>query len=533
MKMVKSLLLGSAAGLLAVAAAQAADMPVKAAPVEYVKICNLYGAGFYYVPGTDTCVKIGSWIRAEYASGSASISNTPLFNSPGANSNTLLYGDNNDFNYRARATISFDARSQTEWGTVRAYMNIGWTAQNSVTLVDRTATTGVNLYTNRAFLQWAGFTFGRAQSFYDLIPQSSFMYWNPPSHDTGDQGTLLAAYTTQWGNGISSTISAEYPRRAGVLNVTAGVSGPTSGVWNNDYVKNRVPDVVANIRIDQAWGSFQVMGALHDASAAYWAGSKYNSANSIVYGTCDATSVALAGGTINSMDCGSVGDKWGWAAGVGAVWNMPFIAKGDRLAFQVNVAEGASVYVNNNGDPTWFGGSYDIGRSWLTDAVLANPNANGTGGTVELTKTFGFIAAYEHFWTPALRTSFYGGGYQVDYNDTASSYLCSTVKLSSVGVGLNGAGAAVNNALCDPDSAVWFAGTRTQWNIRPDFYMGVDLIYQKLETANKDAYAFLGDNGTDASKNATAAGARPAGWYKYADQDALAIRFRVQRNIVP
>ena len=57
MKMVKSLLLGSAAGLIAVAGAQAADLPVKAKPVQYVKICTLYGDGFYYIPGSDTCIR--------------------------------------------------------------------------------------------------------------------------------------------------------------------------------------------------------------------------------------------------------------------------------------------------------------------------------------------------------------------------------------------------------------------------------------------------------------------------------------------
>ena len=65
----RSLLLGSAAGLVAVAGAQAADLPVKAKPVEYVKICSLYGVGFYYIPGTDMCLKIGGWVRAEYAYG--------------------------------------------------------------------------------------------------------------------------------------------------------------------------------------------------------------------------------------------------------------------------------------------------------------------------------------------------------------------------------------------------------------------------------------------------------------------------------
>ena len=66
MKMVKSLLLGSAAGLVAVSGTQAADLPVKAKPVEYVKICTLYGEGFYYIPGTDICLKIGGYVRANY-----------------------------------------------------------------------------------------------------------------------------------------------------------------------------------------------------------------------------------------------------------------------------------------------------------------------------------------------------------------------------------------------------------------------------------------------------------------------------------
>jgi hypothetical protein len=48
MKLVKSPLLGSAAGLVAAAGAQAADLPTKkAAPVEYVRICAVHGPGFF------------------------------------------------------------------------------------------------------------------------------------------------------------------------------------------------------------------------------------------------------------------------------------------------------------------------------------------------------------------------------------------------------------------------------------------------------------------------------------------------------
>src|SRR5262245_66336058 len=62
----KALLLGSVVGLVAAAGAQAADLPVKAKPVQYVKICTLYGDGFYYIPGQDTCIRIGGYVRADY-----------------------------------------------------------------------------------------------------------------------------------------------------------------------------------------------------------------------------------------------------------------------------------------------------------------------------------------------------------------------------------------------------------------------------------------------------------------------------------
>ena len=80
MKMVKSLLLGSAAGVVAVAGAQAADLPVKAKPVEYVKICSLYGDGFYYIPGTDICIRVGGYVIADYFwNGQGNGANQPIF----------------------------------------------------------------------------------------------------------------------------------------------------------------------------------------------------------------------------------------------------------------------------------------------------------------------------------------------------------------------------------------------------------------------------------------------------------------------
>src|SRR6187551_3424966 len=116
MKMVKSLLLGAAAGMVAVAGAQAADLPVKAKPVQYVKICSLYGAGFYYMPGTDTCIKVGGFIRAEM-NFNAGNSFNPFHIQVGDNA---LDGRGLNFeNTRARGVATFDARTQTEYGTLR------------------------------------------------------------------------------------------------------------------------------------------------------------------------------------------------------------------------------------------------------------------------------------------------------------------------------------------------------------------------------------------------------------------------------
>ena len=68
---IKSLLLGSAAALVAVSGARAADAVVVAEPepVEYVRVCDVYGAGFYYIPGTETCLKVSGYIRYDIGAG--------------------------------------------------------------------------------------------------------------------------------------------------------------------------------------------------------------------------------------------------------------------------------------------------------------------------------------------------------------------------------------------------------------------------------------------------------------------------------
>ena len=172
-------LLGGFAVLIAGVGAQAAELPVKAKPVEYVKVCTLYGDGFYYIPGTQTCMKIGGFVRAEIKYDAIG-SFEPAIN--GANAQFFRGGDVIDT--RVRAGISFDAREQTAYGTLRAYLLGGWqyTSNDTPTLsLPGTAVTTAggaaaagatpngnnNIYLARAFVQYVGFTAGKAASAFD------------------------------------------------------------------------------------------------------------------------------------------------------------------------------------------------------------------------------------------------------------------------------------------------------------------------------------------------------------------------------
>ena len=127
----------------------------------------------------------------------------------------------NDINYRVRAAISWDVRQQTEYGTLRTYIRFG--AENTTPTATGGGTT-FSPFWDRAFIQFAGFTVGRSQSFFDLFTYGgAYSYHNVRvSGDTGASGQNLWAYTAQFGNGFSGTLSLEDPAtRKGADTVTS------------------------------------------------------------------------------------------------------------------------------------------------------------------------------------------------------------------------------------------------------------------------------------------------------------------------
>ena len=505
MKMVKSLLLGSAAGLVAVTAGQAAELPVKAKPVQYVKVCSLYGAGFYYMPGTDMCIKIGGWVRAEITGGQPNGNMTwGPFNGVANNRTT------SNVVMRARGYITADAREQTAYGVARGYIAVG------ISTSDVGLNNAANQFSaNRAFVQWAGFTAGLAVSFYDFysVPASQYRGGYLPASDTGDGGWWVWGYTAQFGGGFSGTLAIEERRTTQIIDATcasfgAGALGSTTGTSTTTptcgsyatgayptaitaggfplatgsgispgfgyYGGMQVPDVVANLRVDQAWGSAQVMGAFHDVNASYYSAS-----------SSSAPSVA---------NFGHPSDVAGWAVGGGLKVNFPMIAPGDFFQTQVNYTQGALRYLFNtpNTNYGYAAGGGTLGNTAygvLSDCVFGG-TATATGGTAnatgcQLTTAWGFNAAFEHYWTPQWHQSLYGAYYAVKYDSSANNMLCSAAGFGN-GTTTVGASSAAN-AGCNNNWDTWGIGSRLQWDVTKSFYVGVEALYERLDSATSGA----------------------------------------------
>ena len=223
MKMVKSLILGSAAGLIAMSGAQAADLPVKAKAVEYVRICSLYGAGFFYIPGTDTCIKLGGYLRVDTTFNGNIYGGTVLVSAMGGQQNR--YRDY--FTSRSRMALTVDTRTATEYGVVRTFgqgdfqfNNFGSTNRTRLTRSraaprERTVNTpgGGYVAVEYVFIQFAGFTFGKSSSAF-ATPWNGYpgnnnsFLMGGPDYVTGVNNIQ---YTAQFGNGVSATIGLDDP----------------------------------------------------------------------------------------------------------------------------------------------------------------------------------------------------------------------------------------------------------------------------------------------------------------------------------
>lgn len=366
MKLVKSLLLGSAAGLVAMTGAQAADLPSrKAAPVEYVRICSAYGAGFFFIPGTDTCLRVGGRVRAEI-----------LYVEPNSRGTDSL-------GFRARGRLNVDTRTATEFGTLRAFFRYELTASTGSYIFNSVAGgfnglgrqgggTGTGSALDKGFIQFAGFTAGRTASFFDFFANDT----NFMSLRGSDLGTALTwVYTAQFGGGFSATLGVE-----------DRIGNEVAAPGNFVYAGQRMPSIVGNLRVDQGWGSAQLSGYV----------SQLNSLNRVPVAVNPASPF--------------VDEDYGFAIQAGVKINLPMLAAGDVLWLQATYAEGAV-------EKLGFGnGNNNSARTGRVNVLAADALVDGFGN-LKKTKGYAFVGSFTHYFTPKIRSSIYGSYARLDFSN--------------------------------------------------------------------------------------------------------------------
>ena len=524
MKMVKSLILGSAAGLLAMSGAQAADLPVKAKAVEYVRICSLYGAGFFYIPGTDTCIKLGGYVRID-TTFNGSVYDQPAWSGDLGQHNR--YMDN--WASRSRMAITVDTRTATEYGVVRTFGqgDFQFTTQGNnsanpgVFTASPAAGTNTSLLNQpgegyvaveMVFIQFAGFTFGKSASAYATpwhgYPgnNSSFLLGG---HDTVT-GVNNIQYTAQFGNGVSGTIGLDDPivfNRTAVNNLSTGLNATMNGA--NAYAGDRAPDVVGNIRVDQAWGLFQISGAAHLVTGSY---------NILNVVPAPAGAVGVAGASPNALSeiSGHPDDKWGGSVMAALnIKNIPTGA-GDDIKIDASYAKGdtKNVISTSAASPSFvmFGGSnrayQSIGFGSTTDAVWL-PTLFGGDGSLHLTTSYGVRGAFNHNWDPYWSSSLFGSYSAVRYDSVAALTMCT----------IYSAGKVVSaDYSCNPNFNVAMAGVVTRWTPVKNLTFSAEVLWMHLDQMMTGT-AILG-----------VAAPKPTTTYEFKDQDTVSLNVRVQRN---
>jgi hypothetical protein len=237
---IKSLLLGSAAALIAVSGARAADAVTVAEPepAEYVKICDVYGAGYFYIPGTETCLRIGGYVRYDIGVGDSGVidgsNNAPDHRNAGDVHDTYWK--------RARFTLKTWTGQETELGTLKTYtetrFNFGNGPHDSFgsTATDAPWRAGNSSSLNFAWIQLGGLRVGKDESAFDTFIGYAGNVMNDTIVPYGGFDTNVVQYYFDAGNGLSAVVSLE----------------EGYGVYSID---SYVPHVVGGVKWTQGWGA--------------------------------------------------------------------------------------------------------------------------------------------------------------------------------------------------------------------------------------------------------------------------------------
>ena len=308
---IKSLLLGSAAAMVAVSGAQAADaVVVEPEPVEYVRVCDAYGSGFFYIPGTETCIRFSGFVRSSY---------DKIYFDGDSNFTGAAGFDRNMTLWGQRARLNVDTRNETDWGTLRAIYRLEAGQSN----VD------VDVDMDVALISLAGFRAGFAGANY-WSTNHGFGWVNAESVATVASGVVYpdgfygfddaTIFDYTWaGDGFSVTIGVEDPRISYGL-APGGVLPTFGNVTNN--------------------------GTSGDSRANFYAGFNYSGDGWGVAFTAVHDSIAWE---MNNVGIFGVSDTGGWAYKVSANLDLSdFIPGGSIWGVYMDDGDYETDYVHSN-----------------------------------------------------------------------------------------------------------------------------------------------------------------------------------------
>ncbi|WP_235920548.1 porin, partial [Brucella tritici] len=241
-----SLLLGSAAALVAASGAQAADAIVAPEPeaVEYVRVCDAYGAGYFYIPGTETCLRIHGYVRYDATGGDRVYARTP---------GDL---DRDTWGKLARATLRFSTASETELGTLKTFTELRYNWTGGGDGEEDAYGSNENSSLRYAYIQLGGLRVGLDESAFVTFTGYLGNVINDDVILAGGYRTNLISYTFTGGNGFSAILSLE----------EGGNGDSDVDVTLNDYT----PHIVGGLKYAGGWGSIAAVGA-YDARNEEWA----------------------------------------------------------------------------------------------------------------------------------------------------------------------------------------------------------------------------------------------------------------------
>lgn len=262
---IRSLLLGSAAAMVAVSGAQAADaVVIEPEPVEYVRVCDAYGSGFFFIPGTETCIRFSGFVRSAFNK----VYVDTVESATGAVTADTRRVTDEAASWAQRARVNIDTRNETDWGTLRALIRLEAGGANE------TAATAFRA--DIAMMSLAGFRIGQNGGTY-FVANHGFAGVNLE----GAGGPFIA--TDGW-YGFRDSTFLDYTWAADGLAVTIGVEDVRTGSSDLDGTLNGndAANFYAGVNYSADWGTV-AFSAAHDtdsveinAAGAAIAGSRGN-----------------------------------------------------------------------------------------------------------------------------------------------------------------------------------------------------------------------------------------------------------------